>query len=82
MWDVSIQAFPPFREPSVFSPGAGHAGEAAPNADCPLTRKLVTSPFKAGWLIFGCCRCWDGSQGSQGFHCSTLEHHIYQELCG
>lgn len=41
----------PLREQSISFFGAGHVGEAVPNAHCPLTRKLVTSLFKAGWLI-------------------------------
>lgn len=55
--------------------GAGHVGEAGPNAHCPLTRKLVTSPLKAGWLILAIADMhtdvWNPS--GQCFHCSWLE---------
>lgn len=56
--------------------GAGHVGETVPNAYCPLTRKLVTSLFKAGWLILAIADThtdvWKPSV--QCLHCSRLEH--------
>lgn len=55
-----------------FSPDAGHVGEAGPNAHCPLTRKLVTSPLKAGRVILAIADMhtdvWNPS--GQCFHCS------------
>lgn len=53
-----IQTILPIREQSVFFVlAAGHVGEAVPNARHLLTRKLITSPFKAGLLLFfGNCR--------------------------
>lgn len=52
-----IQTILPVREQRVFFVlAAGHVGEPEPNAHHLLTRKLITSPFKAGLLFFGNCR--------------------------
>lgn len=69
-----IQTVLPLREFFFFFffLGAGHVGEAVPNAHCPLTRKLVTSPLKAGWVILAIADMhtdvWNPS--GQCSHCS------------
>lgn len=50
MWSVFHWNCSSFKRAECLFFGAGHVGEAAPNAHCPLSIKLVTSLFKAGWL--------------------------------